>query len=76
MKVYMDDMLVKSKSVAQHIVDLEKTFSTLRHNGMRLNPTKCAFGVASRKFLDFIVSHRGTNVNPDKIRAVLDLPSP
>ena len=56
MEAYIDDILVKSKSMSQHIVDLEETFSTLRKQGMRLNPAKCVFGVTSRKFLSFIVS--------------------
>ena len=76
MEAYMDDMLIKSKNISQHIVDLEKTFSILRRHGMRLNSTKCAIEVALEKFLGFIVSHRGIEVDPKKIRAVLDLSSP
>ena len=73
MEAYVDDMLVKSKSLSQHITNLEEIISTLKRYGMRLNPTKCAFGVALRKFLSFIVSHRGIEVNPEKIQAILDL---
>ena len=43
---------------------------------MKLNPTKCAFGVSARKFLGFIVNRRGIEANPDKIKAMLDMPSP
>ena len=43
---------------------------------MKLNPAKCAFGVSAGKFLGFIVNHRGIEVNSDKIKAVLDMPSP
>ena len=43
---------------------------------MKLNPTKCAFEVSAEKFLGFIVNHRGIEANPDKIKAVLDMPSP
>ena len=67
MEAYVDDILVKSKSMVQHIADLEETFSTLRQYRMRLNPTKCAFGVATEKFLDFIISHKGIEANPKKI---------
>ena len=42
---------------------------------MKLNPSKCAFGVASRKFLGFMVSQRGIEANPDKIQAVLNMKS-
>ena len=55
-EVYMDDMLVKSKDEAKHLVDLKKTFDTLCKYNMKLNPTKCVFTVASRKFLGFMVS--------------------
>ena len=43
---------------------------------MKLNPTKCAFGVSAGKLLGFIVNHRGIEANPDKIKAVLDMPPP
>ena len=42
---------------------------------MKLNPSKCAFGVASRKFLGFMVSQRGIEANPDKIQAILNMKS-
>ena len=70
MEVYMDDMLVKSKSSMNHVVDLEETFGTLRKYKMKLNPTKCAFEVTSRKFLGFMVSGRGIEANPEKICAI------
>ena len=56
MEAYMDYMLVKSKSISQHIAYLKETFSTLRRQEMRLNPAKCVFGVTSEKFLSFIIS--------------------
>ena len=56
MEVYVDDMLVKSKEEATHLDDLEETFITFRQYQMRLNPNKCTFGVASGKFLGFMVS--------------------
>jgi hypothetical protein len=46
-KVYVDDMLVKSKEEDDHLKDLEETFNTLRKYQMKLNPSKCAFGVSS-----------------------------
>ena len=56
MEVYMDDMLVKSKEELTHLDDLKETFAMLKQYQMKLNPSKCAFGVASRKFLGFMVS--------------------
>ena len=56
MEVYVDDMLVKSKEELTHLDDLKETFTTLRQYQMKLNPSKCAFGVAWGKFLGFMVS--------------------
>ena len=56
MEVYVDDMLVKSKEESAHLDDLQKTFITLKQYQMKLNPRNCAFGVASGKFLGFMVS--------------------
>ena len=56
MEVYVDDTLVKSKEESTHLDDLQETFTTLRQYQMKLNPSKCVFGVASRKFLGFMVS--------------------
>ena len=56
MEVYVDDMLVKSMEAQEHIQDLQEAFETLKKHRMKLNPTKCAFGVALRKFLGFMVT--------------------
>ena len=53
-----------------------ETFDTFRFYIMKLNPSKCAFGVTARKFLWFIMSQRGTEVNPDKIQAIMELTRP
>ena len=66
-EVYIDDMLVKSQDEGKHLDNLQETFVTLRQYNMRLNPSKCAFGVSSGKFLGFMVSHRGIEANPKKI---------
>uniref|UniRef100_A0A2N9EI37 Reverse transcriptase domain-containing protein n=1 Tax=Fagus sylvatica TaxID=28930 RepID=A0A2N9EI37_FAGSY len=63
-EVYIDDMLVKSKEEGDHLKNLEETFKTLRRYQMKLNPSKCAFGVSSSKFLGFMVSQRGIEANP------------
>ena len=76
MEVYVDDMLVKSLRAEQHIQHLEETFQTLSRYKMKLNPAKCAFGVASGKFLGFMVHQHGIEANPEKIRALLDMRSP
>ena len=76
MEAYIDDMMVKSMSMADHVNDLQETFTMLREHRMKLNPSKCAFGVPSNKFLSFIVSQRGIEANPKKIRTILDLSPP
>ena len=76
MEVYIDDMLVKSTVAGLHITHLSEMFQILRDYNMKLNPAKCAFGVSAGKFLGFTVNHRGIEANPDKIKALLDMPSP
>ncbi|KAL0416429.1 UNVERIFIED_CONTAM: hypothetical protein Slati_3474800 [Sesamum latifolium] len=76
MKVYVDDMLVKSKKAPDHIKDLEETFSVLRKYKLKLNPGKCAFGVQGGRFLGFMVTQRGIEANPSKIKAILDMKGP
>lgn len=74
--MYVDDMLVKSKEEDDHLDDLKETFNTLRQYSMKLNPSKCAFGVSSGKFLGFMVSRRGIEANPEKVKAILKISSP
>ena len=76
MEVYIDDMLVKSTTADLHISHLSEVFQILRNYNMKLNPAKCALGVSDGKFLGFIVNHRGIEANPDKIKALLDIPLP
>ena len=76
MEVYVDDMLVKSKEELAHLDDLRETFATLKQYQMKLNPGKCVFGVASGKFLGFMVSQRGIEANPEKVQAIINMASP
>ena len=76
MEVYMDDMLIKSREEFTHLDDLKETFATLKKHQMRLNPSKCVFGVASEKFLGFMVSQRGIEANPEKVQAIINMASP
>ena len=63
--IYIDDMVVKSKVESDHVNDLGNIFDILRRYKLRLNASKCSFGVGSRKFLGYMVTHRGIKVNPD-----------
>ena len=75
-EVYIDDMMVKCKVESEHINDLGNIFEILRRYKLRLNVTKCSFGVGSSKFLGYMVTHRGIEVDPDQIRAIHDLQPP
>ncbi|KAJ9704055.1 hypothetical protein PVL29_005372 [Vitis rotundifolia] len=75
-EVYVDDMIVKSRGRPDHLAALERFFERIRQFRLRLNPKKCTFGVTSGKLLGYMVSERGIEVDPDKIRAILDMPAP
>lgn len=71
MKVYVDDLLVKSRTLELHLDDLCEAFMVLRQNQMKLNPTKCAFGVCSRKFLSFMLLEWEIEANSEKVEVIL-----
>ena len=70
----MDDMIAKSQGEDDHVVNLRKLFERLRKFQLKLNPAKCTFGATSRKLLRFVISKKGIEIDPDKIRAIQDLP--
>ena len=76
MKIYVDNMLVKSRKAELHLDNLKETFNTLREYQMWLNPAKCVFRVSSGRFLGFMVSQRGIEANSKKFKAILDMTSP
>ena len=69
-EVYIDDMVIKSKQEVRHVEDLREVFEVLRKHRLRLNAEKCAFGVGVGKFLGYLISNRGIEVNPDQIEAM------
>ena len=72
-QVYVDDMLMKSLRKNDHLNDLQETFDTLWSYNMKLNPSKCVFEVTAGKFLGFMVSQRGIEVNSEKVWAIMEL---
>ena len=64
-EVHVNDMVVKSKVVFEHVGDLRNIFKILRKHKLRLNASKCSFGVGSSKFLGYMVTHQGIEVNTD-----------
>jgi len=75
-EVYVDDMIAKSESEEEHLVNLRRLFERLQKFKLRLNLAKCTFGVKSRKLLDFIVSQKGIEVDPDKVSTIIEMPIP
>jgi hypothetical protein len=72
-EAYVDDIVVKTRESHTFIEDPEETFANLRKVNIKLNPAKCAFGVPSGKLLGFLVSHRGIDTNPDKVKAIEEM---
>ncbi|XP_027368366.1 uncharacterized protein LOC113874337 [Abrus precatorius] len=75
-EVYVDDMIAKSTNEEDHVTNLHKLFERLRKFKLRLNPTKCTFGVKSGKLLGFIVSQKGIEVDPHKVKAINEILPP
>nr|ABA94871.2 retrotransposon protein, putative, unclassified [Oryza sativa Japonica Group] len=69
-EAYVDDLVVKTRNQETLLSDLAETFESLRSARMKLNPDKCVFGVPAGKLLGFLVSARGIEANPEKIRAI------
>ena len=76
LEIYIDDMVVKSKMVSEHLGDLRAIFEILRKYKLHLNASKCSFGVGSGKFLGYMVTHKGIEINPDQIKVINNLRSP
>ena len=70
---YVDDLVVKAKNPVEHMMHLRHVFERCREHKLRMNPSKCAFGVSLGKFLGFLVHHRGVDLNPTKAEAIATL---
>jgi len=68
---YIDDIAVKSRDKGNHLADLKKVFDIVRAHQLKMNPIKSLLGVASGKFLGFVVTSKGIHLDPEKIRAIL-----
>jgi hypothetical protein len=75
-EAYVNDIVVKTREGHTFIEDLEETFINLRKVNIKLNPAKCAFDVSSGKLLGFLMSHRGIEANPDKVKAIEEMHPP
>lgn len=72
MEVYIDDIVVKRKKVEEHVKDYAEVFNVLRKFRMKLNFKNCVFKVAGGKILGFMVTQKGIEANPKKIKAIID----
>ena len=76
MEIYIDDMLINSLKIADHIAHQAEAFGVLRRHHMMLNLSKCIFGISSGKFLGFLMTKHGIEANPDLIQALLAMSLP
>src|SRR5262249_12660569 len=76
MEVYVDDILVKSKTREDHPKILAKVLQRAREHKLKMNPKKCVFGVSSTKLLGFIVSKWGIEIDPNKAKAIVEMLPP
>jgi hypothetical protein len=72
-QVYIDDVVITTREEKSLISDLAETFDNLSRYKLKLNPTKCSFGVSAGQLLGFLVSARGIEANPEKIQAILTM---
>jgi hypothetical protein len=75
-QVYIDDIVITTRKEESLISDLQETFDNLNRYKLKLNPTKCSFGVSGGQLLGFLISARGIEANPEKIQAILTMGKP
>lgn len=73
---YVDDIVIKSREVNQHINDLRRVFLRYRRYNLRTNSLKCAFGVSFSKFLGFVVYRKGIDLDLTKPKVIQDMEPP
>ena len=76
MECYVDDIAVKSHSKSDHLVDLKRVFEIIRTHQLKMNPAKSFLGVASGKFLGFVVTSQGIHLDPEMIIAIQEMQPP
>ena len=75
-EVYVEEMIARSQTEEEHLDHLHKLFDRLKMYKLRLNPNKCTFGIRSCKLLGFIVSNKGIQVDPVKVKAIQEMLAP
>jgi hypothetical protein len=75
-QVYIDDVVITTRKEESLISDLAETFDNLSKYKLKLNPTKCSFGISAGQLFGFLVSAPGIEANPEKIQAILTMGKP
>jgi hypothetical protein len=75
-QVYIDEVVITTRKEESLISDLKESFDNLNRYKLKPNPTECSFGVSPGQLLGFLVSARGIEANPEKIRAILMMGKP
>ena len=76
MEDYANDLLWKSHKRKDHLGILDQVFNRMESYKLCLNPKNCVFGVISGKLLGYIVSQQGIEVDPEKVKEILEMPPP
>ncbi|XP_004304842.1 PREDICTED: uncharacterized protein LOC101292438 [Fragaria vesca subsp. vesca] len=75
-EVYIDDVVVKTKTRATHVEDLRQVFTRMRRHNLKMNPSKCVFFPEAGDFLGFLMHQRGIEIPKDKAQAVITASNP
>jgi hypothetical protein len=75
-EIYIDDVVVKSKSYKEHLADLRKALECTRKHGLKMNPNKCTFGVLAGQFLGFLIHERGIEIGQKSINIIDKIEAP
>src|SRR5436189_2761293 len=73
---YVDDIAVKTRRHTDHHTDLREVFDVMRQYQLKMNPTKSFLGVSTRKFLGFVINSKGISLDPEKVKAIQNMPPP
>ena len=74
--IYIDDIVIYSKNLEEHISHLEVVFSRLAEYGLQVKPEKCKFALSEIKLLGFVLDKKGIKANPEKTAAIFNMPPP
>ena len=74
--IYIDDIIIYAKTLEEHMCRLDEVMTRLRGAGLKLKPSKCDLVMRKVEYLGFVVSSRGVEANPEKVKAVVDWPTP